>query len=78
MSQVSQYLVFEIRRKWQTHPSHSVDGRLSKLMAQVISLDEANAVFSGDSPLHLYSALDHAVDNIFCRLPLGFVEEDDC
>lgn len=47
-------------------------------MAQVIPLDEANTVLASDSPFHLNSALHHPVDDVFGRLALGLVEEEDC
>jgi hypothetical protein len=47
-------------------------------MVQVISFDETNAMFSGDSTLHLNSALYHSVHDIFGDLSLGFIEEENC
>ena len=61
----------------QAHPSHSINGRLSNFMVQIVSLDETDAMFSGDGTLHLDGALHHSVDDIFGDLSLRFVEEDD-
>jgi hypothetical protein len=66
------------RRNIRTHPSHCIDRRLSELMVQVISFDEANAMFSGDSTLHLDGALYHSVHDAFGDLSLGFIEEENC
>jgi hypothetical protein len=47
-------------------------------MAQVISFDETNAMFSGHSAFHLDCALHHSMHDIFGDLSLGFIEEEDC
>jgi hypothetical protein len=67
-----------IRRNFGTHPSHSIDCRLSELMVQVISFNETNAMFSGNSTLHLDSALYHSVHDVFGDFSLGFIEEENC
>ena len=66
------------RRDFRTHPPHSIDCRLSELMVQVNSFDDTNAMFSGDSTLHLDSALYHSVHDVFGDLSLGFIEEENC
>ena len=47
-------------------------------MAEIVALDEADAVFAGDCAFHLDGALDHSVHDVFGDLPLRLVEEEDC
>ena len=47
-------------------------------MAEIVALDEADAVFAGDCAFHLDGSLDHSVHDVFGDLPLRLVEEEDC
>ena len=66
------------RIKRQLQLPHRVDGGLAELVRQVITLDEADAVFARHGAFHFDGALDHAVDDGFGGGALGVVEEDDC
>lgn len=67
-----------VERRAVTYSSHGVDRRLAQFMAQVVSLDQPDAMFAGDGPFHLDRPLDHPVHDVFGRLSLGLVEEEDC
>ena len=44
-------------------------------MIQVISLDDADAVFARDRAFHLHRPLDHPVDQVVGHMPFLLVEK---
>lgn len=54
--------------------SHHIHGRLSQLVSQVVTFDQANAMLARDRAFHLDGTLDHPVDDAFSDLALFLVE----
>jgi hypothetical protein len=61
----------------KTYLPHGIDSCPSQLMLEVIPLNQSHPVLSCDSAFHLNGTFDHAMYDIFSRLPFGLVKEHD-
>lgn len=62
-----------------THLSHQINRSAAHFMLQIVPLDQSNTVLASGCTLHLNSAFDHAVDEVFCEaMFLVIIEKNSC